>query len=215
MSTVQLVVEDLRVRTVGLVRRGQRELSVAVGDVTLLGEAEALARRVAAYVQQSGTRVRPNETVAHGYWTVQFREASQQWLEAWEQDPTASTWVPGATLTLSYWQQQHAICQQAHAAFSPPRPDQLVAVSAGVLEGDAVDGVRYASPSHMSGWWLTTDRYDGNAESLHVEHLYHVTATRPDLAPYLALPCSFRFTSREQGNAWFDDRVAASEATPE
>ena len=45
----------------------------------------------------------------------------------------------------------------------------------------------------MSGWWLITEKYDGNIESLKHEHTYHVTAARPDLASFLALPYGFRF----------------------
>jgi len=45
----------------------------------------------------------------------------------------------------------------------------------------------------MSGWWLITEKYDGNIESLNHEHTYHVTAARPDLASFLALPYGFRF----------------------
>ncbi len=94
------------------------------------------------------------------------------------------------------------------APFKPPRADQLVAVSAGVMEGDAVQGVRYPSPRHMSGWWLSTNQYDGSDQSMANQHCYHVTHARPELAPYLALPNGFRFDFEHGQNVSFDENVA-------
>jgi hypothetical protein len=62
-----------------------------------------------------------------------------------------------------------------------------------VLQGEAVQGVRYPSHEHMSGWWITTDRYAGNIGLLTQEHLYYLTAARPDIARHVALPFGFRF----------------------
>jgi hypothetical protein len=70
-----------------------------------------------------------------------------------------------------------------------------------------VQGIRYPSPDHMSGWWITTDRYDGNIKSLRYEHTYHVTAARPALAKYLALPDGFRFNFSAGEEVWFDEKV--------
>ena len=77
------------------------------------------------------------------------------------------------------------------------------------MEGQPTEGVRYPSPEHMSGWWLTTDLYDGDVRSLRVEHLYHVTAARPDLLPFLALPFGYRFALGGQQRIWFDDAAAS------
>ncbi|GBR19135.1 hypothetical protein LV564_07115 [Komagataeibacter nataicola] len=52
---------------------------------------------------------------------------------------------------VTYWEEQHITCRKAQAAFSPPEPEQLIVVSDGVYERDMVQGVRYASPPHMSG----------------------------------------------------------------
>lgn len=91
-----------------------------------------------------------------------------------------------------------------------PKPDQLVVISDGVYEGDVVEGVRYPSPVHMSGWWLTTDRYDGDVKSLRTVHFYHIAEFRPDLSDFLKLPCGYRFFSGN-GDTWFDQQVADSE----
>ncbi|WP_207221120.1 immunity protein Imm33 domain-containing protein [Pseudoduganella lutea] len=91
-----------------------------------------------------------------------------------------------------------------------PRSDQLVVISDGVYEGDAVEGVRYPSPEHMSGWWLTTDRYDGDIKSLKTVHFYHIAQFRPDLNDFLGLAFGYRFFSGD-GRTWFDQKVADSE----
>lgn len=105
------------------------------------------------------------------------------------------------------WIEQHEVCARHAATFDPPHPDSLIVISAGVAEGDPVQAVRYPSPAHMSGWWITTDRYDGDVQSLTQVHAPHVAADRPDLSPLLALPCGYRFDQASGGDAWLDERV--------
>jgi hypothetical protein len=113
------------------------------------------------------------------------------------------------TLAVTYWRDQHRTCERLRTEFQPPHPDRLVVISAGVLEGDRdVQGIRYPSPEHMSGWWLTTSRFDGNTKSLETTHAYHVTAARPDLAHLIALPYGFRFDLSQAEDVWFDEKVA-------
>ena len=84
-------------------------------------------------------------------------------------------------------------------------------VDEGVFQGLPVQAVRYPSPEHMSGWWITTDAYNGDVSTLRREHTYHVTAARPDLAAYIALPYGFRFrVGDDNEEASFDNQVAAS-----
>jgi hypothetical protein len=59
----------------------------------------------------------------------------------------------------------------------------------------------------MSGWWITTGRYDGNTASLKREHLRHLTAARPDLARLIALPFGFRFDLTHHEDVWFDPQT--------
>ena len=92
-----------------------------------------------------------------------------------------------------------------------PESNQMVVISEGVYEGDVVEGVRYPSPKHMSGWWLTTNRYDGDIKSLKTVHFRHIAETRPDLSGFLGLPVGYRFFSGD-GATWFDRAVADSES---
>lgn len=195
------------VSTEGLKASGHLEISIDV-EAGLIEEAERFLEFASNYLLSSGKQIKPGETMAYGYWLVKFQGAEQEGhLETWEYSADASTFVKGGDLTLGYWRDQHFVCGQHKAPFSPPRPDKLTVVSAGVLEGLPVQGIRYPSPDHMSGWWITTDLYDGNTKSLRREHTYHVTAARPDLAKYLALPDGFRFNFSVAEEVWFDEKV--------
>lgn len=210
---VEIVAEGLSLMTRGLAAEGHPEIKVGGVPPPLRAEAEGFLRFVAGYVAGQGARISPGETLAYGYWLTKFVEAGDRHLEVWEYNAGATEFVAGASLTLTYWRDQHEVCDRVGADFAPPRPDRLVVLSDGVLEGDAVQGVRYPSPEHMTGWWITTDRYDGDTNSLRREHVYHLTAARPDLARYVALPHGFRFDLGSREDIWFDQRVAQQPAS--
>lgn len=196
------------VRTSGLTFCANSEISVWVGGASLVPTAEEFLQYVSEYLACSSKQIRSGETMAYGYWLVKFEASDNGSLETWEYNANATDFVRGANLALTYWRDQHFICRRYKAEFRPPRPDRLTVVSKGVLEGMPVEGVRYPSPEHMSGWWLTTDEYDGNIESLRHHHTYHVTAARPELAKYLALPEGFRFNlASRTADVWLDETV--------
>jgi hypothetical protein len=105
---------------------------------------------------------------------------------------------------------QKACCNHYNADFIPPNQDQMVAISEGVLSGALeIEGVRYPSPEHMSGWWLTTDLYNGDVNSLKTVHFSHVAEARPEIAQYMALPFGYRFVlGGKSEHVWFDGEVA-------
>jgi hypothetical protein len=90
-----------------------------------------------------------------------------------------------------------------------PSLDSLVAVSDGVFDGDPVQGVRYQMEPHMSGWVITSERYNGNIDSLRTEHFKHLIEHRQDLKKYLCLPVGWRFDTN-RNDAWFDQNVATT-----
>jgi len=80
--------------------------------------------------------------------------------------------------------------------FDPPSPEQLLSLSVRVYENLPVEGIRYQPGSELdSGWYLTTDRYTGDVDTLTHEHAHHVVLGRPELAMYLALPSGYWFSS--------------------
>ena len=208
---MNIIVEQCRAQTRGLAQHGHPDLRVEVADESLVPEAERFLRFVAEYLMRDKARILSGQTLAYGYWLTKFVSHSDAVMEVWEYNANATDFVPGATLTLTYWRDQHDECEKHSAEFTPPRPDRLVVISAGVLEGDPLEGVRYPSPEHMSGWWFTTKRYSGDVKSLRREHLHHVTAARPELARYIALPFGYCFKLEDQSTrVWFESDVAAA-----
>lgn len=207
--TIEIISEETTVRTRGFGDLGKRELCATVASPELACDAAVFLRHVIECLNSGDTALRGGETLAYGYWLTKLVDIDD-YLEAWEHKVDATEFVPGVTLTVTYWRDQHRVCELHRARFEPPRPDRLVVISAGVLEGDKdVQGIRYPSPEHMSGWWLTTSRFDGNTTSLKTIHAYHVTAARPDIAPLIALPYGFRFDLSQGEDVWFDENVAA------
>jgi hypothetical protein len=203
--------ESLSIRTEGLRSRRLPEIEVSVAAPDLTEAARAFLFHVSEYLLTGDKTLRPGETLSYGYWLTKFERAGGDLLEVWEYNCEATKFVKGATLALTYWRDQHAVCTKYDAAFQPPRPDLLTVVSDGVLEGWPVQGVRYPSPDGTSGWWITTDLYNGEVSALKHEHTYHVTAVRPDLAKFLALPVGFRYDLSTHEDVWFDQTVLASE----
>lgn len=199
--------EPLTFRTEGLAKHGHAELRASVSDVSLVAGCAAYLRYVADYIVTQKARIESGETVAYGFWLTRFVKDSDAMLEAEEYRADASDFVPGVSLSVRYWQQQHEVCAKAKASFDPPRPDKKVAVSKGVLNGEPVEGVRYPSPEHMSGWWITSDSYNGDVKTLDTIELYRLTSVRPDLSKYLALPPGHFFETKS-GSIGFDQAVA-------
>lgn len=208
MNDLRLKTQGLKVTTSGFLESGMPELCAEVETVSLLPECENFLRFVANYLFESGRKIHAGETLNYGYWLVKFQAVNNDLLEVWEYDSEGTKFVRGGSLALRYWRDQHRVCSAYGAEFTPPRPDKLTAVSAGVMEGAQVQGVRYPWQEHMSGWLLVTKQWDGNIKSLTNHHTYHVTATRPDLAAFLALPIGFRIDLTDGQHAWLDQEVA-------
>jgi hypothetical protein len=104
---------------------------------------------------------------------------------------------------------QKKCCEHYKAPFTPISAEQLVVISDGVYEREIpIEGVRYDSPSHMSGWWLTTDRYNGDTDSLNTVHYRHILEARPEIATYMALPFGYRFKlGGNDEHVWFDETI--------
>lgn len=209
LSSVSIRSSGSRLVTDGLARLGHAELALQVRDPGIIPEGEELLQYLAGYLRTGQERLRDGETISYGYWLLKVRSTAEGILEILERTPDGDSFVVGASQALSYWRDQHRICEEAGAIFTPPRPDVLAAVAKGVMDGEPVEGVRYPSPQHMSGWWFFTDRYKGDINTVKTEHLYHVTAARADLAPFIALPAGYRFSQKADSRMWFDPAVAS------
>jgi hypothetical protein len=195
-------------RTNGLVRLGQRELRAVVEEPELVQECDSFLQFVVKYLSAETKRLGDGETLLYGYWITKFVRADE-YLDAWELGLDGQGFVAGVTRAVRYWRDQRRVCARAESPFQPPRADQLLVVSDGVLEGAPVEAVRYPSLDDMSGWWITTDQYRGDRAGLRTEHCYHLSHLRPELSQYLALPFGFRFRAPVSEEFWFDPEVAA------
>jgi len=208
-SRVQYETEGYRVYTSGLARRGQAEITISVNSADLLKDAKDFLRFVVKYLEVENQRIMAHQTMNYGYWLVKFEPTSGGMLDVWEYDSELREFLLGGSLALQYRRDQQAVCDRFHATFDPPNPGMLTSVSVGVLEGRQVQAVRYNLGEPMSGWLIVTDQYNGDVKNLTNHHTYHLTAARPDLAKFIALPCGFRFDQTNGDKTWFDSEAAA------
>lgn len=191
--------------TVGLEKTTGHEICAAVDDANLREACHEFLLFVSRYIME-GHQIQPDETLGYGYWITKAVVDDSGKLCFWEYGPDAMEYIPGISNAVRYWRDQHQVCAASSSLYSPPNAEQLIVISVGVFDGDDVQGVRYPSPGHMSGWWITTDRYDGNVSSLKTVHAYHLTAKRPDLAKFIALAYGYRFYS-DNGEVRFDPKI--------
>lgn len=50
----------------------------------------------------------------------------------------------------------------------------MMVISKEIYGGKDIEDIRYESVEHMSGWWIITDDYDDNIETLMAVHFHHV-----------------------------------------
>ncbi len=172
------------------------EIQCEIDDPKLIDEAKYFLRYLIAYVRQSGRVIRAGETLNYGYWLVKFLPSDADMIEVWEYGPRADEFVRGASLSLRYWMDQHAVCRRYHVIFQPPNAGSMTYISPGVLEGEPVWGMRPPLPEGYSGWKIFAGD-GGERPDLTLHHTYHITAARPELARYLALPYGCCFDLRK------------------
>lgn len=162
----------LVLKTDGLLRKCGYEINVQIYsedlEVLAIEFVEAVARHL-----ETEYEILPNETLGYGSWITKMQLNDCQELMFFAQVPLTGDYVLGITTTLKMWVEQHAICAKVGVEHSVPLHDQLIVISDGVFEGDSVEGVRYPSPEHMSGCWITTDRYNGDTQTLKTVHAHH------------------------------------------
>lgn len=191
-------------------------MAVSVESQGMLEDGERLLRFLVEYQLQTDHRLKAGQTVAYGYWTIRCVAGETGCLEVWEvkSESESHLFVPGANRALTYWRQQSALCRSVGSEMKPPHASHRVSVSAGVLEGTLpLEGVRYPSFTPNSGWYLTTDLYDGDIRSVRMIHLEHLTAARPEVTKLLGLSFGYRFeaTGANKVSVWYDAEVANSE----
>lgn len=160
------------------------------------------------YVLDYQPKIEPEQTISYHSWLVKLNKTNDSHLAIWEASSNGEGFVEGIRYASKVINEQEEMCEKYDVTPVFPQFNQNVVISKGVYEGLGVDAVRYSSPDHMTGWWLTTDLYDDNIDSLMNVHYYHVAFNRPDLLKYVALPFGFRFYITEhEEDIWFDENA--------
>jgi hypothetical protein len=159
------------------------------------------------YLLLSKKMIDDQETFAYNSWLLKFIKSSAG-FSLYEATPNGDGFNNGVDYGVVITSDQNHECKKLKIAPLFPTFSQDIVISKGIYEGLPVNAVRYPSPGHMTGWWLTTDLYDGKIESLMNVHFYHVAFKRPDILRFLALPHGFRFYSDTNSQeVWFDPTV--------
>lgn len=204
----EITKKDDQIFTEGLCRFGHPEIWLHLKKDDSVNNAEYLLRTIGDYMIHLDQSIRPGETFAFGSLTLRLGGGKNNALHISEYSPETQNYREGASSAMKLWEEQEKICRNNGVICSHPTADQMVVISKGVAEGLPVEAVRYPSPNHMSGWWITTNEYDGNLDKLKNQHLIHFLSSRPDLASFLGLPFGFRFDTRDGIKLWFDKNVA-------
>ena len=192
--------------TIGLLPAINCEIRLAIKEKTEKQYLDVLCY-IVDYIRATSPEILDGQTMSYYSWILKFAKLGNHLLVN-EATPNGSDYCDGADYSITVLEDQQLECQAQQVAPLFPNFGQYMMISDGVYEGLPVSAVRYTSPSHMTGWWLTTDEYNDDAKSLKRVHFFHVAFTRPDILKYLALPFGFRFyISKEETDVWFDDEV--------
>ncbi|ARU60928.1 hypothetical protein CBW65_07410 [Tumebacillus avium] len=204
---IDVYFENRYIKTNGLLNCIGRELKVVVGKEEGQDYIEVL-KYLVDYILDYNPTIKPDQTIAYYSWILKLNSDDAPFYNLWEADSNGDGYIQGVDYSIQVIREQGEECKKHNVTPSFPTFAQNIVISKGVYEGLAVDAVRYPSPSHMSGWWITTDLYDDNIDSLMNVHYYHLAFKRPDLLKYLALPYGFRFyISEREKDVWFSQDV--------
>lgn len=149
--------------------------------------------------------INDNQTIAYHSWILKFVFVNGV-INLFEAQPDGEGFIEGADYGITLISEQTEECKVQNTTPLFPLFSQMIVISEGVLEGAAIEGVRYSSPQHMTGWWLKTEHYNNDIKTLKTIHYSHLAFERPDIIKYLALSFGFRFLS-ETNEIWFDKEV--------
>jgi hypothetical protein len=159
------------------------------------------------YCIDSKPEIKPDQTISYHSWLLKCVLTPDSYYSLWEANKNGEDFIEGVDYSIKIIFEQREMCKRFNVMPSFPTFSQKIVISNGVYEGLPIEAVRYPSPNHMTGWWLTTEQYDGNVKSLMAVHYFHVAFKRPDLIKYLALPNGYRFFAGKEEDIWYDQKV--------
>ncbi|ASE62582.1 hypothetical protein EG352_11065 [Chryseobacterium indologenes] len=183
--------DNIYVKTKGLASYIGKEIRVIKG-VNDQDDYVSIIKFFIDYIVENKPIISDNENVAYYSWLLQFR-LEENFYDIYEINSDGSEFNKGCDTAISIIRNQSEICAHYGLPTQFPNFNQMVVISKGVYEGKDIEAIRYESPENMSGWWLITDDYDDNIESLMTVHYHHIAFTRADILGYLAIPFGYRF----------------------
>lgn len=186
------VVDNLYVETKELDSYIGKEIKVTIGKNQTENYIEVI-KYLIDYIVDSKPVISENQNIGYYSWLLQFRMSADNYYELYEINFDGSSFNKGCDTAISVVRQQSEICWKNNLIPVFPNFNQSVVISDGVYEGKDIEGIRYDSPQNESGWYLITDDYNDDINSLKVVHFYHVAFARPDILKFLALPFGHRF----------------------
>lgn len=187
-----------------------KEFCVSKKDVNRL-DVEILVNYLIENYYHKSDLISDGETLSCGSWLLKFvyNENLIEIFELKEVIDGKNTYEFDVSVTISLLKEQMELLNihkvdKSKISFIY----QKVAISKEIYDGSEVNGVRYQAPDHMTGWYLTSNNYNGDVKSLFVDHLYHLLKIRPELGKFLALPPGYRFFIDDLGyDIWLDESV--------
>lgn len=186
------VVDNLYVETDGLNLYINKEIRIIIHEYPPENYIDVM-KYIIDYIIDSKPVISENQNIGYYSWLLQIRHGDIGYFDLYEINFDGSDFIKGCDTAISIIRSQSAICSHYRLNTQFPNFNQMIVISKGVYEGKEIEGIRYDSPEQMSGWWLITDDYDDNIDSLMTVHYYHVAFKRPDVLQYLALPFGYRF----------------------
>ena len=205
------------VRTIGLDACAGFELELRVSERRLIEACGNLALCLGEYFASSSNPVTNGDRIdwASSLLVVQRPTEALVTLDELEYD--GKTVTEGVNKCVSIWSEQSRICKENASPFLACRYGDKIAVSPGALDHSVnIEGVRYAAPPPMSGWWLFAQSYDGSADdfrSMTSMYVFEVLNHRISLASCLGLDVGYAFRSRVpqdqvEYQVWYESAVA-------
>lgn len=171
-------------------------------------DAEVIINHIINYIESENKQIKNLETFGCGSWMIRF-VFNNIYIELHELKDVIDNdnkYDFDLTKTITFFKEQKQLCNINNVEPNIPKIGQKIAISKEIYEGSEVNGVRYNAPDHMTGWYLTSNSYNGDVKSLIIDHLYHLLKERPDLAKFLALPVGYRFYKDNEGEEiWIDE----------
>lgn len=105
--------------------------------------------------------------------------------------------------------EQHLICNNYSAKFTPVEMESIVGISEntnGVYM--PINGLRHPPKDESSGWYIWSGEHLGQSDDFFKpKHAKHLTARCPQILKFLALPPGYRFlidVNKDYADVWYD-----------